>query len=289
MTQLETTGRTIEAEIPFAAGHVRLVRNVWSEPIDVLGVGPEHHLELALLPRSRHARGCFPQRWGPDRFERFGELFLLPADEAVHAKSECRHQYSIVCHFLPEALNSWLNEEVQWTEGRLQGSLNIASPAIRGLLLHLGAEVRDPGIASASMIDLMAGQIAIELARFCIGIQERNVKGGLAAGRLRLIDERLAERCAAPTLTELAALCGLSVRHLTRAFRISRGRSIGAYIAECRMQQAKRLLTAGECVKSIAYSMGFNSASNFCSAFRRSTGETPGQYRQRAGRSSIAH
>lgn len=289
MQRLETTARTIEAAISFGAGHVQLVHSAWSEPIDVVGVAPEHRLELALLPRSRHARGCFPEHWGPHRFERFGEMFLLPADQAVHAKSECRHQYSIVCSFLPDAVNSWMDDELQWTEARLQGSLDIASPAIRSLLLRLGAEVRNPGIASASMIELIAGQIAIELARYCAGIHESKRMGGLPACKLRLIDERLAEQRAAPSLAELAALCDLSVRHLTRAFRISRCRSIGTYIAECRIRQAKRLLASDESVKSIAYSMGFNSPSNFCSAFRRATGETPRQYRQQAGREKLAH
>jgi AraC family transcriptional regulator len=289
MQRSGTTAQTIEAEIPFAAGHVQLVRSAWSEPIDVVGVAPEHRLELALLPLSRHARGGFPEHWGPHRFERFGELFLLPADQAVHAKSECRHQYSIVCLFLPDAVNSWVDDELQWTEPRLQGSLDIVNPDIRNLLLRLGAEVRNPGIASATLIELMAGQIAIELARYCAGIDESKITGGLAASKLRLIDERLAERRAAPSLTELAALCDLSVRHLTRAFRISRCRSIGTYIIECRIRQAKRLLGSGESVKSIAYSMGFNSPSNFCSAFRRATGETPRQYRQHAGRGTLAH
>jgi AraC family transcriptional regulator len=107
------------------------------------------------------------------------------------------------------------------------------------------------------------------------------VTGGLAAWRLRLIDERLREIRAAPTLEELAKLCNLSVRQLTRGFRASRGRSIGEHVAQCRIENAKRLLATDESVKAIAYSLGFSSPSSFSFAFRRATGETPREFRQR--------
>ena len=216
-------------------------------------------------------------------------MFLLPANHAVHAKSNCRQQHSIVCTFRPEAAQAWFDSDLEWTDSRLQAILDIASPAIRGALFRLGEEVRNPGFASAAMVEMMAGQVVIELARYCIGVDETKARGGLPPWKLRLIDERLAEPANPPSLSELAALCGLSIRHLTRSFRISRCRSIGSFIAECRINQAKRLLASGACVKSIAYSMGFTSPSNFSTAFRRATGETPRQYRQRAGRGTVTH
>ena len=84
----------------------------------------------------------------------------------------------------------------------------------------------------------MVSQIGIELARYLLGIEEIPRTGGLSARNLRLIDERLTRDGVAPSLEELAVVCGLSVRHLTRAFRASRRCSIGDYIAECRIQRA---------------------------------------------------
>jgi AraC-like DNA-binding protein len=78
---------------------------------------------------------------------------------------------------------------------------------------------------------------------------------------------------------ELAALCKLSVRQLTRGFRASRDCSIGDYVANSRIERAKRLLTSDQSIKTIAYSLGFNSSSGFCFAFRRATGMTPGEFR----------
>jgi AraC family transcriptional regulator len=131
------------------------------------------------------------------------------------------------------------------------------------------------------LVELIAGQLAIELARYCTSIADGPVTGGLTPWRLRLIDERIREVHKAPTLMELAALCGISVRQLTRAFRASRGCSIRQYVALSQVDHARRLLATEEPVKGIAYSLGFSSSSKFAFAFRRATGETPREFRQR--------
>jgi AraC family transcriptional regulator len=129
------------------------------------------------------------------------------------------------------------------------------------------------------MTELIAGQIALELARHCAATDEAPGAGGLPSWRLRLIDERLAEVREAPTLTELAGLCNMSVRQLTRGFRASRGCSIGDYVSQSRVDTAKRLLASDRSIKSIARSMGFGSASSFSYAFRRGAGVNPRQFR----------
>lgn len=277
----------IEADVPLEIGRVQLVRKFWNEPIDVLGTSKMHHLELALLPNSSTARGCFPDQWGPDRFEPIGEVFLLPAQLMVHAKSDCRQQNSVVCWFDPGAVAAWLGSDLEWTHSRLQGSLDIVNSTIRSLLFRIGEEIRNPGFASETMVELMAGQVTIELSRHLSKIEERKRKTGLSPWCLKLIDERLADGGAPPALSELAGLCNLSVRHLTRAFRTSRGRSIGSYIAEQRIDHAKQLLALGLRVKSVAHSTGFTAASNFAAAFLRATGETPRQYRRRTSRKMV--
>jgi AraC family transcriptional regulator len=285
MEQPDSATNRLEAEMATACGAVQIVRRSWVDTIDLVGEPEGHRLELALLlSRSHGARGCFPDRWGPHRFEPIGELFLFPAGHRVHTRSECRQQASIVCTFLPDAARDWFDGEIEWTDARLRGSLDIANPALRNLLFRLGEEVRHPGLAGQALVDLMSAQIAIELVRHCLGIEEKTAIGGLAPWRLRLIDERLADADDCPTLAELAALCNLSVRQLTRGFRASRGRSIGSYIADSRIEQARRMLAADARVKTVAYAMGFASPSNFSVAFRRATGETPRQFRERLGR-----
>ncbi len=277
----------IEGEMATGIGRVRLVRSLWDQPIDRSGVTTDHHLQLSLMPTSSGAEGNFPDHWGPHRFEPIGELFFLPSGERVRTRSNCRHQNAIVCSFTPDAVSQWFGENILWTDGRLQAMLDINNANARRLLFRMGEEIRSPGFATATMVELMAAQVALEMARHFLNVEGDQATGGLAPWRLRRIDERLAEGGAIPSLEEMAELCNISVRHLTRAFRISRGRSIGNYIADHRVDEAKNLLAAGMSVKEVAFVMGFTAPSNFAAAFRRATGETPRDYRQRAGRRQV--
>jgi AraC family transcriptional regulator len=123
------------------------------------------------------------------------------------------------------------------------------------------------------------GELAIELSRYCSDVAEKATRSGLASWRLRRIDERLKDGRSMPSVAELAELCVMSPRHLTRSFRISRGCTISDYINTVRFEQAKRLLNSELSIKQIAHEIGFSSASGFCWAFRRETGSSPTQYR----------
>ncbi len=274
---------TIDAEIRVPSATAQLARFHLPGPVDnTVRKEGEYWLDLCLTPRPRNARACYRDHWGPHRFERIGNLFVLPPNETMQAKSDGGSpQTSVVCHLRPEAMRQWFDGDLLWTNRRLEASLNIPDANIRGLLLRMAEELRNPGFASEILVELVAAQLAIELGRYCATITDDATSGGLAPWRLRLIDERLREVREAPTLSELAALCNLSVRQLTRGFRASRGCSIGDHVAFSRLDNAKQLLTTDQSVKAIAYSLGFASPSSFCFAFRRATGETPRQYRQR--------
>lgn len=240
-----------------------------------------HRLEMSLTPRH-NARACYSEHWSSHRFERIGDVFLVPARETLHAKGESGRQTSITCLLRVEPIRAWFDSDFEWTERRLEATLDIANPNVHGLLVRLGEELRNPGLASETLTELIAAQLAIELSRHYQAIANSPMTGGLPSWRLRLIDERLADLQEAPSLTELAELCKMSVRQLTRGFRASRGCSIGDYIVNSRIERAKRLLMSDLCVKAIAHQMGFASPSSFSYAFRRATGQTPRQFRQRA-------
>lgn len=283
MERSEVPMMTIDAELRVPVATVQLVRFNFVEPVaGTLREDDAYLLNMCLTPRPRNARACYCEHWAPNRFERLGDLFLLPPREALQARSDCGRQASVVCRLHAEPIRAWLGGEVEWTDRRLQATLDIPDTNIRRLLLRLAEETRHPGFASEMLVELIAAQMAIELARYCTAIKEASVTGGLAPWRLRLIDERLWEVTEPPTLSELAGLCKVSVRQLTRGFRASRGCSIGEHVAQSRLDNAKRLLASDQSVKSIAYSLGFSSPSSFSYAFRRAVGETPRQFRQRA-------
>lgn len=287
MMNIERPPRHLEAQRVTALGQAELASRIWDSAIDVTGRDETAHLlQLTLVPAPRDSRGCFVDRWGAQRFERIGQLFLVPAGQTVHAKAGfCHRERSLTCMFRPDAITAWFEGEFQWTDDRLRAAFDLGSPAIRNQLLRLARELVQPGFASDALTELMMAGLAIEVARHCFGIAEAKASGGLSPRRLRLIDARLREG-ASPSLAELARLCDLSVRQLTRAFRASRGYSLGAHILNNRVALAKRLLASDGQMKTISSALGFKAPSNFRAAFLRATGETPRDYRRRVARSA---
>lgn len=273
----------IQAERQVPIAHAQLVQFETSMPADnILQVEDACWLDLCLTPRPANARARYRDHWGPQRFEKLGKLFLLPAGEALQARSDSGgSQTSILCHLKAGAMEQWFDGELRWTDRRLEASLDITAASVKSLLLRLVEELQHPGFAGDALVELIAAQLTIELSRYCAGVAEGPPVGGLAPWRLKLVEERVREVREAPSLDELAELCRISVRQLTRGFRESRGYSIGEFVAECRVDHARQLLAGDQSIKAIAYTLGFASPSSFCYAFRRREGETPGQYRQR--------
>jgi AraC family transcriptional regulator len=272
---------SVDAELRVPLATVRRVRFNFTEPTDdvLLLDDDAYWLDLCLTPRPRNSRACYREHWGPDRFERIGDVFLVPAGEVLHARADCGRQTSIICLLHAGPIRTLFEDDLEWDDRRLEASLDISSARIRNLVLRLDDEARHPGFASEMLAELVAGQLAIELFRYGAAISDGPATGGLAPWRLRIIDERLAVRSGPPTLAELSGLCNLSVRQLTRGFRTSRGCSIGEYVARKQIDHAKRLLAGEESVQSIAYSLGYSSPSSFSCAFRRATGQTPREFR----------
>lgn len=269
--------------VPGAA--IRLTNFQVDRPMDARFQQDEGYwLDYSLTPRTPNARGCFLMDKRRPHYEPFGSVFMLPPGETLLARSDSGEQMSLLCILEKDRIANWLDEDFSWTDRHLDASMDVQAAQVVQLLRRLAEELRRPSIASDILCEAIAVQLAIELARYYGSLEERAELGGLAGWRLRLIDERVRDCEVPPTLQELADLCGLSVRQLTRGFRATRGRSLGEHITDMRMDRAKRMLCGGETVKEISYSLGFSSPSSFCYAFRRETGHSPRQFRLFAGR-----
>ena len=277
----------IDAELNVPAASIQVARFLIEQPHESLfSHNKGFRLDLSLTPRSRNTTVSFEQHWGPHRFERLGKVFMVPPGEVMRTRADRGNMTSILCTLHEQGLQDWFEQKFECSNRTLEASLDITNDTIQRLLIRLGEEARHPGFASQALSEAMAVQIAIELSRYYTDAAASSGTGGLQPWRLKRIDERLRELREQPTLEELAKLCGLSVRQLTRGFRISRGCSVGEHIAQSRVENAKRLLADGESVKSIAFSMGFSSPSSFCHAFRKATGNSPNQFRQQVGYST---
>jgi AraC family transcriptional regulator len=281
----ETPTIIVDAEMIGANVTAQLVRFNIPAPTDSLvATEPHYQINMCLTPRPLNARACYRQRWGSNRFERLGDIFMVPPGEHLQFRGGSGRQLSLLCQIKPAMIATIIGQDPQWSDAQLAATLDITNARIRALLFRLTEEVRFPGFAAEHMFEHLGGELIIELARFYLEKDEPPANGGLAGWRLRLIDERLSEDPAAPSLSELARHCNMSVRQLTRGFRVSRGCSIGDYVEQRRMESAKRLLVDGESVKTIAFAMGYSSPSSFTYAFRRTVGISPSQFRQRQTR-----
>jgi AraC family transcriptional regulator len=287
MLQINDTGGIVLAEVRTTLSIARLVRfDGFGTSLTSLPSADWFRVDMGITPRAVNACACYPDHWNGHRFDPLGHVFVVPPGERLRVRSDGSAPHtSIVCDLHPELLLAGSEHGLDLDRAQLEASLNLNHRYIQSLLFRLSAEVGQPQFASERFVAHLTAQLGIEIAR-CLAqaLSTKTRSGGLAPWRLRLIDERVASAGEPPTLTELADRCRLSVRQLTRAFKISRGCSVGDYIAETRIDQAKRLLMADHDIRSVATSLGYSSSASFSAAFRRVTGSNPRAFRQRAPR-----
>lgn len=84
-------------------------------------------------------------------------------------------------------------------------------------------------------------------------------------------------------LGNLTEMIGFSEGHFTRVFREEFGETFVQYLTECRIAHSKELLrTTAIPIEQIAYRVGINSYSYFCTCFKRLCGISPGEFRKKA-------
>jgi AraC family transcriptional regulator len=238
-------------------------------------------LDLCLTPRRPNALARFSDHWSPSRFSPIGSIAAFPPRHELELRSGGGRHASIICEIEAKAVEAWFPADFIWTERRLEATLNITSEPIRQLMLRLNHELRRPQEGSIPLCEAIVQQLSIELARYLVAARAPDAKGGLASWRLKLVDDRITDPAMPyPTAHELAKLCRLSDRQFSRAFRVSRSCSVSDYLAQTRIEMAKRRLNTVQPISEIAASLGFATQSSFTAAFRRSIGLTPAQFRK---------
>lgn len=107
--------------------------------------------------------------------------------------------------------------------------------------------------------------------------------GGLSPSALRRSIERLrSESEEDVSLAALASEAGLSRFHFCRAFKESTGLSPHVWLRHHRLEQAMEMLRDPSLsVVSVAAALGYGSQTAFAAAFKKMTGQTPSDWRQR--------
>jgi AraC family transcriptional regulator len=110
-------------------------------------------------------------------------------------------------------------------------------------------------------------------------------RGGLSGWQQKRVAEFIEEHLAEEVrLNALAELVDLSPYHFARAFKQSFGVPPHRYHVSRRIERAKELLAApSSSVTDVALAVGFAETSSFSSAFRKTTGYAPSEYRRGLG------
>ena len=267
---------TTEHRLRLPFGSVSVAQYQWDHPTDDIWTAEAHFLDFSLTPRPRPAWARFVSGRRSEPIQ-LGRIMFVPAGQTVRSGAAVGRQRSLNVSLGSAAIDDLLGHSPTWDSAALCGGLQLGGAELERPLLTIRDELERPGFASDLMIETLVRALAITLVRrFDRAAPRAPHAGGLSPWRLRRIRERVRADEAPPRLQELADLCGLSVRHLTRAFRAETGRAIADYVQEATVERARTMLaTSGRPVAEVARALGFASPTSFAYAFRRATGQRP--------------
>ncbi|MDB6060350.1 MAG: helix-turn-helix domain protein [Verrucomicrobiaceae bacterium] len=276
----------IDGEVALPDMRIEVQHYSWEKPWhEVTFKPPLCYLDLALIKRPPSIRASLKLGAAATAQTSVGDCVFVPAGSEFYSRIPGGNQRVLSCMFEPAMFEHYL--DLQWTQRDMSACFDIRNSNIRATLQRLAEEVLAPGFASEFLVEVTMRSLVIELVRHFRGINNNVVDGAgsqLSAKQLRLITERVENlQDAAPKLNELAALCGVTSRHLTRAYKNTTGTTLGERIAGARIRQAKDLLSRRDVlIKTVAYDIGFKNPAAFSAAFRRATGWSPQQFRKEA-------
>ncbi|HVO08959.1 MAG TPA: AraC family transcriptional regulator [Burkholderiaceae bacterium] len=174
---------------------------------------------------------------------------------------------------------------------RYQPDVSVVDPVLRHLLGSLKPALENPAQAPALFVDAVGLAISVHLAHTYGGLRaaaQPGTRGGLAPWQERRAKEMMSANLDGEVpLARLAAECGLSVRHFSRAFRQSTGVPPHRWLLKRRVELAKNLLLSpAASLAEVGRACGFADQSHFTRVFSASTGASPGAWRRRGPGSS---
>jgi AraC family transcriptional regulator len=270
---------TAENTIRFAGGAIEVRRFSWSKPVESVWTTEQRCYLLHMsLDGSGPPHVVTNLRSGSNRAETFGRVALMPPGQALASSSPGGSSRAMRCLLDADLVETFVDDLPEWHDGLLHQAFHLAGGEIEWLMRRMYREVAVADFAMVPALEAMAKQLAVEIVRkFKLRSPEHFRAGGLAPWRLRRLRERLYTDAALPDLAELAELCDMTVRHLSRAFRTETGQTLGKYVEAAMVERAAAMLGAGATIREVASRLGFAGAGDFRSAFRRATGLLPGE------------
>jgi AraC family transcriptional regulator len=264
----------VESEIYVNGFHADIRQFSWDHTADDVFEANSYYIDYSLVPRPRDTYLAHPGASGETVFLPKGSSFKAHVTPSTHR---------LLCLTFDDQRAIQLFEHDDLTV-QLPPCLDLREPKVQRALARLADEVHSPGFARDVVLESVALLLVVDLCRHFRDRQSvpEITNGGIADWRLKRLQERIHHGLGETlSLSEMAELCGMSARHLNRTFKTTVGLSLGAYIAEARINAAKDQLARSSLpIKAIAGKTGFQTAAAFSAAFRKSTGLTPKQFRE---------
>lgn len=188
---------------------------------------------------------------------------------------------------LPRAVLDCIADDVQAPRvGELdyQPGVGRRDEVVRSLGGSMVAALSRPEQASQMFVDHVTLAIAAHVAQAYGGLRRviAPIKGGLAGWQERRACDMLdANLDGSLALKHLAAECGLSVSHFSRAFRTTTGVAPHQWLLRRRVEVAKSLMQDRRLpLTEVALSAGFADQSHFTRIFSKMVGASPNAWRR---------
>ncbi len=154
---------------------------------------------------------------------------------------------------------------------------------VQGLLAEFERlDALDGGLDSVWRDSMLAALMAYIGRRYGGASAPAPGRAALAPWQVRRVDEMIADQMSGELrIADLAAACGLSEGHFHRAFRAATGSTPLQHVNARRVDAARQWLVRTDLsVGTIAFKVGFVSASHFARIFRQATGRAPLAFRR---------
>lgn len=282
---------SVVAKIDTSTTQVEVMEGVWPQPVEMTWSDPRPVVSLLLRDASYQALGRFGNAAKPHLLDRIGSVFFVPPNYELYGWGSGGPVKVVRCFFDAAFYDRMVGNSSRLSSAQLGKALNIRNALSKTLLGRLMEEALSPGFAAGILAESLGNALLVESLGQTLETKEDDApRGGLSRRQKSIIDDYCEElansaKPSRPSVSALAARCGLSVRQFSRLFRSEKGVSVGRYLGAVQIERARRLLLETTLpLKEITFRLGFASTANFSTAFLATYGIPPGAFRRQLQR-----